>query len=290
MTLLPMFRYECPDSLSRLEEVLLSSSARPTFLSGGTDLIPAMRAGKVDPSLVIDLKRVPDLTGVRETTSGLWIGALTPVQTLRTNDHVRQRATALRDCAQYFASWQVRNRATVGGNLGNGAPTADTAAPLVALGAEILTWRPLGGGRFSADDFWVTAGETVLHEDEIITGVAVPLETNTSSAYIKLGPREAMDIAIAGAAVMLRIEQGVLKGVRIGLGGAGSTPVRARTAEAFLLGRPLSDARFPEAGVLAADDCAPRTSRRASREYRLAVIPVLVERALRLALERQQEQ
>ena len=289
MAVLPTFRYEHPDSMSQLADLLASCSVRPAFLSGGTDLIPAMRSGKESPSLVIDLKGLSGLSGIRATDSGLWIGALTPVQSLRTDALVQQRATALRDCAQYFASWQVRNRATIGGNLGNGAPTADTAAPLVALGAEIVAWRPQGSRTISSDDFWVGAGQTALQQDEIITAVELSLEPGTSSAYLKLGPREAMDIAIAGAGVVLRTEQGRVREVRIALGGAGSTPVRAHQAEAFLLDRKLDAAAMAEAGCLAARASNPRTSRRASREYRLAVIPVLVERALRLALERQAE-
>jgi CO/xanthine dehydrogenase FAD-binding subunit len=288
MAILPTFHYERPNSLDELAELLLLREASPTYLSGGTDLVPAMRAGKLTPSLVIDLKGLPNLCGIQSTASGLWIGALTPVQALRTDGQVRVRAAALCDCAQYFASWQVRNRATLGGNLGNGAPTADTAPPLVALEAEIHTWRPLEKRRIPAADFWVGAGKTILKEDEIITAIDIPFEPSTSSAYIKLGPREAMDIAIAGVSAMLRVKDGVVQAARIALGGASSTPIRAYKAEALLLGHAASEEAFAQAGRLAAQDSNPRTSKRATREYRLAIIPVLVERALRLALQRQQ--
>jgi CO/xanthine dehydrogenase FAD-binding subunit len=283
---LPAFGYARPETLEELTE-LLSRDAAPTYLSGGTDLLLAMRAGKVAPSLVIDLKGLPGLCGIRRESWGLWIGALTPVQSLRTNPLVGERATALRESAQYFASWQVRNRATLGGNLGNGAPTADSASPLVALGAEIVTWSPFQARRIAAADFWLGAGKTILEADEIITAVEIPLQPDSSSAYIKLGPREAMDIAIAGAAVWLRCREGIFQEVRIALGGAGATPVRARAAESFLRGRAANCESLAKAGELALEDSNPRTSKRATREYRLAVIPVLVERALRLALERQ---
>ena len=287
MAVLPKFLYERPDSMRQLAELMAACPARFAFLSGGTDLIPAMRSGKERPSMVVDLKGLPGLAGIETTATGLRIGALTAVQALRMDELIEQRATALRDCAQHFAAWQVRNRATIGGNLGNGAPTADTAAPLVALNAEIVTWRPQGSRTISADEFWQGAGQTVLGDDEIITAIEISPAPGTSSAYLKLGPREAMDIAIAGAGVALRTEQGVVREVRIALGGAGATPVRALQAEASLLGRKLDDAAMAEAGLLAANNCNPRSSRRASREYRLAVIPVLVERALRLAFERQ---
>jgi CO/xanthine dehydrogenase FAD-binding subunit len=227
------------------------------------------------------------LTGIQSDDSALWIGALTSVQELKTDQRVRERATALYECVQYFASWQVRNRATLGGNLGNGAPTADSAAPLFALGAEITTWSPAGTRTISAAEFWLGAGKTILSKKEIITSVKIPLRPDASSAYIKLGPREAMDIAIAGAAVVLRVNQGLVEEARIALAGAGSTPIRSSSAEGFLTGRPAIEETFAKAGELAAQDSNPRTSSRATRDYRLAVIPVLVERALRRALERQ---
>lgn len=290
MVALKSFHYERPASLEQLKELLVSRTGTdPVYLAGGTDLLVAMRTGKENPSLVVDLKGLPGLSGVRLAEGDrLWIGALTTIHSLETDESLRNWAAALYEGASNLGSWQVRNRGTLGGNLANGAPTADTAAPLLALDAEILTWSPLEERRIPAGSFWLGAGKTCLKAGEVITGVEIPANKDSSSAYIKLGPRQAMDIAIASAAVVLKLNQGIIQEVKIALGGAGPTPIRSRSAEAFLTGRPASLGNISQAGQLAAGDSNPRSSNRASREYRLSVIPVLVERAIQSALQRQE--
>ena len=284
------FLYERPTSLEQLSRLLAEHTGMvPSYLSGGTDLLVAMRTGKENPELVVDLKGLPDLRGISSCEEGrLWIGALTTIHSLEIDETIRSQATLLFEAAQGLGSWQVRNRGTIGGNLANGAPTADTAAPLLALNAEILTWGLLGRRRIPAASFWLGAGKTALHPGEIITGVEMPLKQESASAYTKLGTRKAMDIAIAGAAVVLRLDHSVIQEVRIALGGAGPTPLRAHSAEAFLTGRPARAEHVIQAGKLAANESNPRTSSRATREYRLSVIPVLVERSIWSALARQE--
>ena len=290
MPALKPFRYERPASLEELGILLADHAGTvPFYLAGGTDLFVAMRAGKYNPELVVDLKGLPGLCGIDARKEGrLWIGALTPIHTLELNEIIRTQATVLFEGAQSLGSWQVRNRGTIGGNLANGSPTADTAVPLLALDAEILTWGPSGTRSIPAVSFWLGAGKTILRPGEIITGVELPLKQGSSSAYIKLGPRKAMDMAIASAAVVLKSDRGIIQEVRIALGGAGPTPIRASSAETYLTGRPASPENMSQAGKLAADGSKPRTSSRATREYRLSVIPVLVERSIRSTLQRQE--
>ncbi len=291
MSLLKQFRYERPSSLEELGAVLArQSGVSLRYLAGGTDLMVAMRSGKATPRIVVDLKGLPDLRGVAVREGNLWIGSLTTIHGIETSELVRNRAAALFDAAQNLGSWQVRNRATIGGNLANGSPTADTAAPLLALQAEILVWGPDKTRRIPAASFWLGPGKTALAPGEVITGVEVPVESGLLSAYMKLGPRRAMDIAIANVAVAIKIDHGIVKEARIALGGAGPTPIRAPSAEAFLSGQLTSPENFSQAGKHAGADSNPRTSMRASREYRLSVVPVLVERTLRAALERQNGQ
>jgi CO/xanthine dehydrogenase FAD-binding subunit len=290
MPLLNQFRYERPASLEELR-ILLADQGGITlrYLAGGTDLMVAMRAGKVAPELVVDLKGLPALSGIDVKEGKAWIGSLTTIHSLEASEVIRSRLTTLFEAARSLGSWQVRNRGTIGGNLANGAPTADTAAPLLALDAEILTWSPDGSRRIPTSSFWLGAGKTLLDVGEMITGVEIPLKRATFSAYTKLGPRRAMDIAIAGAAVVLKFDRGLIQEARIALGGAGPTPIRALSAEKYLTGQPASHESIRQAGKMAADESNPRTSSRASREYRLAVIPVLVERTIRAALERQHD-
>jgi CO/xanthine dehydrogenase FAD-binding subunit len=282
--------YERPSSLEQLSVLLAGHAGMvPGYLSGGTDLLVAMRTGKDSPELVVDLKGLPNLRGINRCDDGkLWIGALTTIHSLEVNETIRSQITLLFEAAQSLGSWQVRNRGTIGGNLANGAPTADTAAPLLALDAEILTWSPSGTRRIPVASFWLGARKTALHTGEIITGVEIPLKQGSSSAYTKLGPRKAMDIAIASAAVVLRLDRGIIQEVRIAIGGAGPTPLRARSAEDYLTGRPALAENLVQAGKLAASESNPRTSTRATRKYRLSVIPVLVERSIRSALQRQE--
>jgi CO/xanthine dehydrogenase FAD-binding subunit len=288
MATLKPFLYERPASLEELRLLLFGHPGTvPRYLAGGTDLLVAMRTGKENPELVVDLKGLPGLRGINVCgEEKLRIGALTTIHSLEINETIRNRATGLFEAAQGLGSWQVRNRGTIGGNLANGSPTADTAVSLLALNAEILTWNPSGTRSLNAASFWLGSGKTSLHPGEIITGVELPLKQGSSSAYLKLGMRRAMDIAIASAAAVLTSDRGIIQEVRIALGGAGPTPVRAHSAEAYLTGRPALAEHIIQAGKLAANDTNPRTSSRASREYRLSVIPVLVERSIRTALHR----
>lgn len=289
MSILKEFKYEKPSSLNELKELLKTNNSTDFYyLAGGTDLLVDMRNEKKTPSLVIDLKGLPDLNGISFIEEKLLIGALTPIHDIEINKKVQIMATALNEGAQNLGSWQVRNRGTIGGNLGNGAPTADTASPLLALDAKLHVWGPKGQREISIDSFWVSAGKTCLKKEELITAVEVPIKKGFSSAYIKVGPRNAMDIAIASCAVSIKTINCKVEEIRIALGGAGPTPIRAHTAETFLIKQPITSQNLKIAGELAAKDSNPRTSNRATREYRLSVIPVIVERAICAAVERQE--
>ena len=288
MAALKPFLYERPSSLEELSSLLARhSEIVPRYLAGGTDLLVAMRTGKDAPELVVDLKGLPELSGINTSEPGkLWIGALTTIHSLEINETIQTRLPLLFEAAQSLGSWQVRNRGTIGGNLANGAPTADMAIPLLALDAEICAWGPAGKRSIPIASFWLGARKTALSPEEIITGIEISLEQGSASIYLKLGPRQAMDIAIVSAAAVIKLDHGLIRKAGIALGGAGPTPLRARAAEAYLQGRPPIAEHIIEAGKLAAKESNPRTSARASREYRLAVIPVLVERAIRSCLKR----
>ena len=290
MAPLKPFLYERPTSLDELTALLSRHSATvPRYLAGGTDLLVAMRTGKDAPELVVDLKGLPELCVVNTSEPGtLWIGSLTTIHSLEINETIRTQLPLLLEAARSLGSWQVRNRGTIGGNLANGAPTADMAISLLALDAEIYTWSPTAKRKIPIGSFWTGARKTALRPGEIITGVEITLKQKSMSAYLKLGPRQAMDIAIASAAVIITPGQQVIQEARIALGGAGPTPLRARAAEAYLKGQPALTEHIVQAGKLAAEESNPRTSSRASREYRLSVIPVLVERAITSCLRRQE--
>lgn len=282
------FRYERPCSLEQLKGILKANpGADMNFLAGGTDLLVDIRNEKKKPDLLIDLKGLPGVKGIDSSRDKLKIGALTTIHTLELDNVVHSKATALAEGASNLGSWQVRNRGTIGGNLGNGAPTADTASPLLALDATVLIFGPRGERRIPVESLWVRAGKISLEKDEFITKVEIPVKEGYSSAFIKIGPRNAMDIAIASVAVSLKLCGEDIEDIRIALGGAGPVPLRPLSAESYLKGKKATDENIIKAGELAASDSNPRSSSRASREYRLSIIPVITKRAILKAIERQ---
>jgi len=281
---IPIYVYQRPQSFEELAELLAEMEPVPAFLAGGTDLWVNAQGGKKQYPRVIDLKSLPGLTNIELTEQGdLKIGSLVNMSTIEKNSLICQYAMALAEAAGQVGSYQIRNRATVGGNIGNGAPTADTAIALLALEAEVHTWSPQGTRIIPIHEFWLNAGKTCLANNEVITQIKIPVNKKSKSVFIKQGPRQAMDIAIVNVAVKLRLEGDRLADVCIALGGAGSTPLRAKEAEEYLRGKAPEKKYLQDAGVLAADESNPRSSSRASREYRLDLIAVLVERALQKA-------
>lgn len=285
MPSIPMFTYHRPESLAELNTLLAENQNEiPAFLAGGTDLWVNIQSGKKKYPWVIDLKAIPGIKDIEKLSENqLMIGALANMNSIEKSTLVRQNATALAEAAQNVGSYQIRNRGTIGGNLGNGAPTADTAIALLALGAEVYTWSPKGIRVIPIDAFWSGAGKTCLDHDEFITHVQLPVGTGFTSAFLKQGPRRAMDIAIINTAVNIKLADNKISDVRIALGGAGSTPLRARQAEEYLRGKAPELSSFWAAGQIAREESNPRTSSRASREYRLDLIGVMVDRALKKA-------
>lgn len=310
------FLYFSPKSLKELKEILDSfPGVKPCWLAGGTDLWVDLPKGKKKAELIVDLKGLPGLDGIRidsemggkhlkvgaETTSEeidvadhlkktsgvLRIGALCAIHRIERDPFILEKAPALARAAACLGSLQVRNRATLGGNLANGAPTADTAAPLLALDASLRIWSPEGERIIPAAKFWRGPGRVCLGEKEILLEIIIPCGSGCS-AYLKQGPRQAMDIGILSASARLRAEGGVIREAAIALGGAGPVPLRCRGAEERLLGERAAPEIFEAASKLAVKEANPRDSRRASRAYRLELIPVLVERVLIIAWKGQE--
>lgn len=287
MPLIPTYYYDCPNSLEALSQCLSEKQdVLPTFLAGGTDLWVNIQGKKKKYPWVIDLKGIPGLADIEVINPSLLkVGALVNMNTIEKSPIIRQHALALAEAAQNVGSYQIRNRATIGGNIGNGAPTADTAIALLALGVEVHTWSPQGARAIPIDAFWLQAGKTCLAHDEFITHIQLPIGAGMTSAFIKQGPRRAMDIAIVNTAVNISIKDHKIAEARIALGGAGSTPLRAKQAEEYLKGKTPEIDHFQEASQMAVAESNPRSSSRASKEYRLDLIAVLVERALQKTME-----
>lgn len=282
--------YERPTRLDRAIELLGTDGARA--LSGGTDLVVAMRHGKTTPRIVVDIKAIPELAPRIEVRDGyLEIAANTVMTDLERHPDVRDVYPGLVEAAEVVGSVQIRNRATLSGNLVNASPAADTPPVLIALGAEVHIAGPSGSRSMPVDQFLVDYRTTALDRAELISTVRLPRpEVASGSAFIKLGVRRAMEISIVCVAAALELDaDGVIASAGVGLGSVAPTSIRSRSAEEVLVGKPATHELFAEAGAAARDDARPIDDIRASADYRRAMVPVLVGRALDRAFVRARE-
>jgi CO/xanthine dehydrogenase FAD-binding subunit len=273
-----------------LEEVIqIAAQAGATILAGGTDLLPRWSKGMVQPpDAVVDLKRVEGLRGVTRGNGEVRIGACTVMSELADNAIIRATTPVLAEAAGRIACPQIRNRATVGGNLCNASPAADTAVPLLLLDA-VLELACLGENGTTLRDvpiaeFFRGPGATVLLPGEILTQVRfrVPAE-GLFTAWDKLGTRPAMEIAVASVGVALALEKDAVSHARVGYGSVAPVPLRGRRAEAELVGHPLSSSVMERCTAAAREEISPITDVRAGEAYRREVVGVMLMRMLERA-------
>jgi CO/xanthine dehydrogenase FAD-binding subunit len=279
--------YERPSQLADAIELMERREARA--LAGGTDLAVAMRHGKVDPGLIVDLKGIAEMAPRIERSDGfVEISANTVMTDIEGHPHVQTLFPALVEAAQVVGSVQIRNRATLAGNLANASPAADTPPALLALDAEVSVAGREGSRVIPVDDFLVGYRATDLGSSELITAVRLPEPRRPSgSAFLKLGVRKAMEISIVCVAASLTLgADGAITSAGVGLGSVAPRAIRPRSAETILLGNLPSPELFARAGVAAGNESSPIDDLRAGAEYRRAMVPVLVRRALGKALER----
>lgn len=267
----------------------LSRQRGAMAFAGATDLIPAIRRGMAKPRVLVNLKGIPELAGVRRVKGGLSIGALTKVADLLRSPLVARDWPVLAEIARDFGSPQIRNLATVGGNLCNATPSADLPLPLLVLEARLEVAGPRGKRELAISDFFRNVNKTALRVGEILTAIVVPRPpVRTGVAWEKLVGRRAMDLAIAAAAVAVTLapDGKTCRKARVALGAVAPIPMRARAAESVLEGKKLTPSLLAEAAAAAAAEAKPVSDLRASAHYRREMTEVLVRRALRQAQQR----
>lgn len=272
-----------PTSLQEASRLLKENGPGGRFLAGGTDLVIAMKEKGLVPKYVVDLKRIPGLTGIRENSDGsITIGALTTMREIEISPLIRRKFPFLAQSAAEVGSIQIRNRATVGGNMANATPSADVAPSLIALNATTTIVGVNGRRTIALEDFFRGPGQTNMTDDEILTEIMIPKTSpRLVGEYIKFSPREMMDLAYVGVAVACTLgEQERCQGVRIVLGAVAPTPVRARRAEAAVEGQALTEALAEKVGEIAAEESKPITDVRSSADYRRAMVAAMTKRAL----------
>jgi carbon-monoxide dehydrogenase medium subunit len=276
------FTYLTPTTLDEAVCLLAEHGREARVLAGGTDLLLRMRTGQWRPRCVVNIKKVPGLVGIGfDPDSGLRLGAMVTAADLVRSVVVQAHYPALAQGAAVMASVQIRNLATVGGNLCNAAPSADLAPPLIALGGSAVIAGPEGQRRVPLDEFFLGPGQTILAPDELLVAITLPSPRPGSAAvYLKNSPRQAMDIAVVGVAVaMTRLDERC-EDVCLVLGAVAPTPLRARRAEALLRGEEISTERIAEAARTATQEAQPIDDVRGSAWYRRQMVEVLTRRAL----------
>ena len=279
----PLEMYQ-PTTLEQASRLVKENGPGGRFLAGGTDLVIAMKEKGLVPKYIVDLKRVPGLSGIRENTDGsITLGALTTMREIETSPLILKKYPFLSQSAAEVGSIQIRNRATVGGNMANATPSADVAPSLVALNATAKIVGLSGEKTVSLEEFFRGPGQTIMGTEEILTEITIPKTgPRLVGDYIKFSPREMMDLAYVGVAVAYNLGEKDKRctDVRIVLGAVAPTPIRARKAEAILEGQGLTEKLARAAGDEAAQESKPISDVRSSAEYRRAMVGVMTGRAI----------
>ena len=268
---------------------LLGQDAGTRIVAGATDFLVRWRQGLWKPRVVLSIQHIPGLDGVDYTpTTGLSLGSLVTIRTLELHPLIQQHYPALSQAATTFAGVQIRNLATVGGNICNASPSGDTLPALVAYGAECLLVGPEGERLVPLESFFMGPGRTALRSAELLVELHLPPPPpHTGALYIKHSPRSAMDISTVGVASMLTLEgqNGICREVRISLGAVAPTVMRARSAEALLRGQRLEAGLIQEAARAAGGDARPIDDIRGTARHRRAIVEALTGRTLRSAMQ-----
>jgi len=284
---MPSLAYHAPTTVDEAVALLSATpGARP--LAGGTDLIVQMKSGRNAPGAVVDLKRIAALSGVRRQGSGFAIGAATPCTALKDNAELVAAWPGVVEAANLIGSVQVRNRATMGGNLCNASPAADSVPALVAAGATCLIAGPKGEREILVEQVPAGPGATSLAPGEFVVEIRLPGKTvGGGDAYLRSIPRSEMDIAVVGAGVSLVLDaSGTCTAARVAIGAAAPTVLLVEEAAAALVGSKLDEAALEAMGKAVSSACRPIDDKRGSAKYRKAMAAVLARRTALIARDR----
>ena len=276
------FNYLEPVTIKEAVSLLSKYDGKARAIAGGTDLLVQIRGKTIKPEYVVDIGYIPGLDYINyDEKQGLSIGALATIRAIEKSDKLCRVYPVISQAAGLLGSVAIRNVATIGGNLCNAAPSADTAPPLIGLSARARIIGPGGERLVSLEDFFTGPGETVLKAGELLLEIQVPVPPpGTRGVYLKHG-RSAVDLATVGVAVVMALESGgVCRDVKIVLGAVAPTPMRAKKAEGVLRGKKVEPALVEEAAQVASGEAQPITDVRASAEYRKEMVKVFTRRAI----------
>jgi len=284
------FDYLEPRTVAEACALLKQHGGEAKVFAGGAHLTILMKQGLLEPKSLVNIKKIPELKGIRyDATQGLIIGALVTHRELETSALVKEKFPVLCEAEREVANIRVRNMGTVGGNLASGEPLTDLAQIFIALDGKAKIAGPTVHRMIPVEELFVDFYTTSLAEDEILTQVVLPpLPAHSGIDYIRFSSSSVVDKPSVGVAVRLTLDSGAetIQTARIVLGCVGATPVRARKAEALLVGKKLTAELAQEAGSVASQECSPTSDLRGSEQYKRAIVGTLVKRAARTAYER----
>jgi CO/xanthine dehydrogenase FAD-binding subunit len=280
-------RFEAPGSLEGALRVIAADPAA-MILAGGTDLLVQYATGARRPSAFVDVKRIPELTAITASPAQVTIGAAVPAVEIAAHPVVREWFPGLVEAVSLIGSTQIQGRCSIGGNLCNASPAADSTCSLIVNRAVAVVAGPSGTRRLPVEAFTVGPGRTALAAGELLVSVEIPAPApRTGDAYQRLIPRSEMDIAVASVAVSVTVDaDGVCVAARVAVGAVAPTALVAEQAAAALVGTTVDAAALERAGAAAAAVCRPIDDKRGTASYRISVANVLTRRVAALAAAR----
>lgn len=280
--------YEAPDSLESAVNLLASSDIPAKVLAGGTDLIIQTRASNDAARLIVDVKKIPGMCDASMSEAGLDLGPSLSCAEFTARDDIKKAFPGLVEAAYLIGSTQVQGRSSVGGNLCNASPAADTIPALMVSGAQCVIVGPGGERTVAVEDFVTGVATNCMEKGELLKLIRIPAPAaHTSDAYLRFIPRTEMDIAVAGAAVSLTLDDsGTCTAARVAIGAVAPTSILVPAAAAALIGSSLDEAALQAAADAATAASSPISDRRGTVDFRKHVVGVLVKRAAKIAADR----
>lgn len=281
-------RYEAPNTLDQAVALLAAEAGEARVLAGGTDLLVQMRTDVIDPALLVDIKGIAETRKITEEAGGFRVGAAVTGAELKEHPKLKTVWPGVVEAANLIGSTQVQGRATMGGNLCNGSPAADSVPALIAAGAKVSIVGPKGRRDVPVEDVMLGPRRLSLTKGEIIASFLLPAKAAyTADAYLRFIPRTEMDIAVAGCGVCVTLDAaGTCSAARVALGAVAARPLLVAEAAKALIGTKVDDAALQRLDAAAQAACQPIDDKRGTKEFRIKVAGVLARRAAQIAVER----
>jgi len=281
-------RYEAPTTLEGAVALLAGAQGLAKVLAGGTDLLIQMRSARVTPELLVDLKRIPEMTSIVAENGGFRVGAAVSCMALSEHAAFANAWPGVTEAAMLIGSYQIKGRASVGGNLCNASPAADSVPALIVAGAIANIVGPNGRRAAPVEDIATGPGKNSLAKGEIVASFSLPPRpAHSGDAYLRFIPRTEMDIAVVGAGVNLTLDaKGICSQARVSLGAVAERALLVSDAAAALIGAKVDAAALKRLAAAASAACRPIDDKRGTKEYRIKVAGVMARRAAEIALDR----